>query len=267
MDIYTPYFYIIQDTRNGMYYAGSRYSKLSHPAELLTEGGYHTSSNTVRKIIKDLGLSIFVIRKIKTFSSKYEVLQYEKRFLIKVNARKNPVFYNKSNNEGYLEREEALLLKYGANSYSKTKEFSEKMKEHSLKKYGVNHHLMSEEVIKKRTNTLLEKYGVDNFTKTELYLEKAKETNLLKYGVQWYQSTEDVKQKSKETNLRKYGHEHHNKTEEYKKYVRNQKMSRAQRPIVIEMRELSKKTGIKLGKGWYQKTDEELIILKKKLFN
>lgn len=266
MNIYTPYFYIIQNHINGMYYAGVRYAKTCHPMELLKEDGYQTSSETVKEIIEKLGLEVFVIRKIKTFKSKDEVLEYETRFLKKVNARKNPLFYNKSNNEGYLEREEAVLLKYGTTSYSKTIEFSNRMERLSLERYGVKHHLMAPEIIEKRINTLLERYGVDNFFKTDLYLEKTKETNLNKYGVEWYQSTEEVKQKSRNTQLEKYGYEHHNKTKEYKEFVRNEKTSKSKRPIVIEMRELSKKTGIKLGQGWYQKSEEELTAMRERFF-
>lgn len=266
MSIYTPYFYIIQNSINGMYYAGVRYAKTCHPKELLKEDGYHTSSETVKEVIKKLGLEVFVIRKIKTFTSKDEVLKYETRFLNKINARKNPSFYNKSNNEGVLGREEAVLLKYGTNSYFKTAEFANRMKKLSLERYGVEHHLMASEIIEKRANTLLDRYGVDNFTKTDLYLEKTKETNLKKYGTEWYQSTDVVKQKSRSTQLEKYGHDHHNKTKEYKNYVRNEKTSKSQRPIVTEMRDLSKKTGIKLGRGWYQKSEEELADMRKRLF-
>lgn len=51
MDIYTPYFYNIQDTRNGMYYAGIKYGKDANPKTFMTEGGYQTSSKTIKKLI------------------------------------------------------------------------------------------------------------------------------------------------------------------------------------------------------------------------
>lgn len=55
MTIYAPYFYIIQDRRNGMYYAGSKYSKKksqrTNPIHFMTEDGYQTSSSVIRTII------------------------------------------------------------------------------------------------------------------------------------------------------------------------------------------------------------------------
>jgi hypothetical protein len=99
MSIYTPYFYIIQDVRNGIYYAGSKYGKDADPSNFMIEGGYTTTSNTVRKIIRQFGLNSFAIRKIKKFEKAEDALQYEKRFLLKVNARNNPRFYNGHNND------------------------------------------------------------------------------------------------------------------------------------------------------------------------
>jgi hypothetical protein len=67
MSIYQPYFYIIQDTRNGMYYAGARWAINCDPIELLKEEGYKTSSKIVKSIIEEFGLETFVIRKNKNF--------------------------------------------------------------------------------------------------------------------------------------------------------------------------------------------------------
>ena len=99
-DQYQPYFYIIQDVRNGMYYAGSRYSKKAKPSELLTENGYKTHSKKVKWVIKEHGLKSFVIRKIRTFESAEQAYDYETRFLQKVDARNHHKFYNGHNNDG-----------------------------------------------------------------------------------------------------------------------------------------------------------------------
>jgi hypothetical protein len=101
MNIYKqmPYFYIIEDKRNGMYYAGCQYSKNSNPNMLLKEDGYKTTSKTVRKIIKEYGVEIFKIRKIKTFLLGKDAHEYETRFLKKIDARRNPKFYNGHNND------------------------------------------------------------------------------------------------------------------------------------------------------------------------
>ena len=96
--IYNSYFYIIQHTESKIYYAGVRYAKNCNPNELLTIGGYSTSSNIVNNIISEFGLSSFVIRKIKQFQTQEEVINYETRFLKRVNARTNDTFFNMHNN-------------------------------------------------------------------------------------------------------------------------------------------------------------------------
>lgn len=99
MAIYQPYFYIIQDVRNGMYYAGAKWSKNSNPSNFMVEGGYTTSSKIVNELIQQYGLSNFVVRKIRTFESAEQAYDYETKFLIKVDARNHPRFYNGHNND------------------------------------------------------------------------------------------------------------------------------------------------------------------------
>lgn len=100
MNIYTPYFYIIQDTLNGMYYAGAKWAVDANPDNFMIEGGYTTSSNTIKSIIEKDGLDRFNIKKIKTFENKHETCCYETKFLQRVNARQNIFFYNGHNNDG-----------------------------------------------------------------------------------------------------------------------------------------------------------------------
>jgi hypothetical protein len=93
----TPYFYIIEEKSTGKYYAGSRYAKGCHPSDLLST--YHTSCRS----IQDKGSSAFRIRKIVP---REDALSYETRFLRKVDARSNPRFINKHNNqEGFSSQE------------------------------------------------------------------------------------------------------------------------------------------------------------------
>lgn len=102
--IYIPYFYIIKHVSSGMLYAGSRTCnsryRIANPAELLVEGGYATSSKEVNKIILEEGLHSFKVLKIKIFLSGADAVRYETRFLTKVDAKRNPLFFNKSNNDG-----------------------------------------------------------------------------------------------------------------------------------------------------------------------
>jgi hypothetical protein len=99
---YIPYFYIIQDIRNGMYYAGAKWAQDANPSNFMIEGGYETSSETIKELIQQYGLNNFVIRKIRTFSSAQKAYDYETRFLQKIDARNNPSFYNKHNNDGWI---------------------------------------------------------------------------------------------------------------------------------------------------------------------
>lgn len=127
-----------------MYYAGVRYSKDCHPDQLLKE--YKTSSEYVKPIADE-----FVVRKVRVFDSAEEAIEYEKRFLMKVDAPLNERFYNKNygntpqqrgkrwwNNgtkstlayecpEGY--QSGRLLDKTNLGKYKKTKEHRQKIAE------------------------------------------------------------------------------------------------------------------------------------------
>lgn len=98
ISIYKPYFYIIQHIQTSKYYAGVKYGKNANPENLLRPDGYQTSSNIIKQIILEEGLVSFVIRKIKIFETGVEALDYESRFLRKVNAAFNIAFLNRCNN-------------------------------------------------------------------------------------------------------------------------------------------------------------------------
>jgi hypothetical protein len=53
------YFYIIQDVRNKMYYAGAKWSVDADENTFMTKEGYTTSSSIVNKIIENFGLDVF----------------------------------------------------------------------------------------------------------------------------------------------------------------------------------------------------------------
>jgi hypothetical protein len=92
MHIYTPYFYIIQDTENLKYYVGVRHAFKCSPSDLLQT--YLTSSSTVNSIIRKYGTKRFKIVKIKCFKTKQEALLHEWKFLWRVSANVNERFYN-----------------------------------------------------------------------------------------------------------------------------------------------------------------------------
>lgn len=228
MTIYTPYFYIIQDIRDGMYYAGAKWAYDAHPDNFMVEGGYETSSNTIKELISQYGLCNFIIRRIKIFVTGNEAYNYETRFLRKINAAAHPRFYNKHNNErpsfGSDEFKNIMLEKYGVEHYSETAEHLEKRIETNLKKYGVEHGVQCEAVKNKIIESNLKKYGETSYTKTDEFKEKMKKTNLERYGHENYLHSEaeieklnelygvsshsqrnDVKSKIEKTNLERRG--------------------------------------------------------------
>ena len=142
ISIYTPYFYIIQHVESKKYYAGVKFGKDADPNKLLKSNGYQTSSATIKQIILEEGLESFIIRKIKVFETRQQAIDYESKFLKKVNAAFNDKFLNLSNN-----------LKSTLN------ENCEKKKQTCLDHFGCEFALQSEEVKEKGRQTCLEKYG------------------------------------------------------------------------------------------------------------
>ena len=90
------YFYIIRDVENDMLYVGSKYGKDADASNFMTENGYKTSSNTIKRLISEHGLERFEIVRLKEMSNSFE---YETRFLKKVKASKNKKLYNFHNND------------------------------------------------------------------------------------------------------------------------------------------------------------------------
>ena len=236
MKYYTPYFYIIQNTNNGLYYAGSKYGRDANPDSFMTENGYKTSSNTINKIIEEFGLNVFRIRKIKIFNTGEEAKNYETKFLKRIRARHNLNFYNCHENEYCLDKESSkkfYMNLYGVEYYSQSEDWKDKVEKTSISKYGKKHFLSdenirekikitnmnryggnapacSDEVIEKMKQTNMEKYNVDNFSKSIQFKNMMKERNLQEYGVETYYQSDDFKMKSKKTKLEKYGNETYN---------------------------------------------------------
>jgi hypothetical protein len=183
--IYTPYFYIIQDTRNGMYYAGAKWAQGCHPSDFMIEGGYITSSDTIKKLIEQHGLDVFVIRKIRTFKTADEAYNYETRFLKKIKARNNPKFYNGHENDGAMNVNKMKIIMMGL--------------------YGVENPFQAEEIKSKIKQTNLEKYGDEVYTRTDEYRQKYTKTCIEKYGVAYHTQSESTKSAQKETNIRNRG--------------------------------------------------------------
>ena len=130
-----PYFYIIQHKASKKKYAGCRFQKGCHHSELLTDGGYLTSSNSVKKILLEEGADAFEIIEIVEVDNSYA---YETNFLVENKCAESEDWINQHNN--------TVPPPYGS------AEFNQLM----LDKYGVTHNTSIPEVRAQMTKTQLQ---------------------------------------------------------------------------------------------------------------
>lgn len=282
----SPYFYIIQHLASGKYYAGVRYAQGCNPDELLKEDGYKTSSRTIHDIILDEGLSSFIIKKIKIFETGKEALKYETRFLRRVKARTNQKFLNVGenimlpfNSEPF---RQAMIDKFGVDHPSKSETIKEKIKQSNLTKLGVPYPMMSDEVRDRRAKNNIDKYGVVNVFSVKEHQERYKETMVEKYSVIVPRKSKEINDKANQTNAERYGGpspmydmnirkkvidtrlENHGTTNVWdigdnRKVMQEKRANKRDRKIVQEILAMDKPKGYdKLGRGWYQRSDEAL---------
>jgi hypothetical protein len=224
MAIYTPYFYIIQDKRNGIYYAGAKWGKDSNPSTFMTEGEYATSSETIKELIRQHGLENFIIRKIRTFETAEETQDYETRFLRKIDARNHPRFYNGHNNEGAMNHQKMKMIMlelYGVENGAQTEKSKSNYRKTCLKKYGFEYAFQSE-IIKEKTKAAnMENLGVEYPSQSETVRNKQKETCLLLYGVENVSQSNIIKDKQRKTYIENYGVDNPSKSEVVKERIKN----------------------------------------------
>ena len=84
------------------YYIGSRKSKVKPEDELLKR--YNTSSKIVKKIIREEGKGVFKIAEIKILGDKVNIFYEESKWLSSVDAKNNPIYFNQTNNEAYMDK-------------------------------------------------------------------------------------------------------------------------------------------------------------------
>lgn len=238
MSIYTPYFYIIQHKNSGMYYAGAKWGTNAAPNQLLREDrGYFTSSSIVNRIIHDEGVSSFVIRKVRIFSEAAQAIAYETRFLNRVNAARNPRFFNKHNN---------TLSTYGDDTY----------KQNMLTFYGVDHNMKSPDIQQKRKQTILERYGSFSSIHSSESIEKMRQTNTQRYGVSCTFALPGVLEKAAEAKRRKRL-ENPNKTSVRRQTEKSTQYTLSQQPKIDAI--LSSDIDFQK-RGWVKKVSELIGI-------
>lgn len=277
MAIYQPYFYVIQDNRNGMYYAGAKWAKDANPSNFMKPGGYETSSSTVKILIEQYGHDNFVIRKLRVFATAEKAQSYETRFLCIIDAKNNPKFYNGHNND-YLHSTNSKAFKdylksHGVENTFQIPEVKEKIRRSNIKNFGVPYPMMSTAIQEKAKHTKKQRYNDENFvnvekmkrTKEEKYgdsgyvnIEQRIITNQQKYGGKAPACSENVLDKMKSTCLEKYGETSYAKTEEAKIQNLILKRNKANRPQVQIIKDYVAGFGVRLNKGWYQSSDDKL---------
>ncbi len=167
-----PYFYIIEHIPSGKYYAGVRFAKNCNKNELLKEDGYQTSSKVVKDIINTEGLNSFKIRKIKEFNNKFDAMEYEVKFLQKVDAMHNDRFLNLNNAVSTTYNCKKLLKHYNVDNVFQINWVKSKIKETTLKNHGKEYYTQTDEYKNRARETSLKKYGTTHHLKNKKQAEK-----------------------------------------------------------------------------------------------
>lgn len=98
---------------------------------------------------------------------------------------------------------DSFKRRYGVDSYFKTDECKEKLKE-LAERNGADSYPKTDECKRKTRESLERKYGCF-YVQTEDFKNKSKNTSLDKYGVEFSTQSEEVKQRIKDANIKRYG--------------------------------------------------------------
>lgn len=116
----------------GKHYYGARYKKGCHPAELWTT--YFTSSLIVAELIEQYGKDSFIATVRKVFETPEEAVEYETRFLNKIDARNSDKWLNRHNGGKFFKgvpthsKEARSKMSLKTKGIKKSEETREKMK-------------------------------------------------------------------------------------------------------------------------------------------
>lgn len=127
-----PFTYIISHVNADVHYYGVRFCRGCHPSELGTK--YFSSSKALQRRIKKYGINQFKFQVRKTFESIEKALEWESRFLKKINAAESKKWLNMHNGDG------KFLNKGGYKLSEETKEKMRKPKSQNHKKALSNNH-------------------------------------------------------------------------------------------------------------------------------
>ena len=127
-----PFTYIISHVTKKVHYYGVRFCRGCHPSELGVT--YFSSSKALKRRIKKYGIQEFKFEVRKVFDSVEKALEWETRFLKKVNAAASINWLNMHNGDG------KFLNKGGYKLSEETKNRMRKPKSDSHKKALSNNH-------------------------------------------------------------------------------------------------------------------------------
>jgi len=205
--MYKPYFYIIEHIPSKKYYAGCKINYSADPNKFMTENGYKTSSKLVRSLIKTDGLESFTVLKIKIFESPQQALNYETKFLKRVNASKNPKFINLHNGGSDFVNNGGYRLKKSTRNKMKKSKSKETIEKQNKQKRERSKETYLKMVESRRKNNPLwngeemrKKISSKNLIRFNDKLEREKHSNIMK---QYYKNnpiSEETKKKLSDIN-------------------------------------------------------------------
>jgi hypothetical protein len=91
----TPFSYVITQISSGIRYYGIKFARGCQPSDLGST--YFSSSRIVNKLIKEEGLQNFKFEIRKIFVSREQAIEWEKKFLTKIDAARSPMWFNRHN--------------------------------------------------------------------------------------------------------------------------------------------------------------------------
>ena len=222
MDIYIPFTYIIGWSKHKKFYYGAKYAQGCQPSDLWES--YFTSSEYVKEFREENG-EPDIIKIHRTFPDKDSCVLFEHEYLIKIDAKNNVLFLNKTNggkgfglfDENAKEKsKQTNLEKYGFEFANQSPIIQEKTKQTNLEKYGFEYSLMSPIIQEKSKQTNLEKYGFEFANQSPVVKEKKKQTCLEQYGYDNVNKIPEIKEKGKISKQERYGNKNYNNRDKAK---------------------------------------------------
>lgn len=127
----TPFTYSIKHIPSGVNYYGVRYASGCQPTDLGTI--YFSSCKQILQLLKMEGPENFTFKVRKVFKSKRDAVNWEYKFLTRVNAAQSDLWFNKQNGDG------KFINTGGYNLSEKTKKKQSKPKSENHRVKLANH--------------------------------------------------------------------------------------------------------------------------------